>query len=220
LLPDANSGMDVPVKLYFSPTSPFVRKVHILAIETGLVEQIDLITDHPFAEDSTVRERNPLGKVPALVLESGETLFDSPVICEYLDSLHDGEPLFPRSGHRRWSALRYQALGDGIMEATLLRRLEMLRPSKEQSHAWIERQQAALRRSLGVLESEVSSLGDSFDIGAIAIVCALGYLDLRYRDLEWRRRHPELAHWMTHHAPRPSVKSTIPPRVRSETLRR
>lgn len=209
---------ELGVKLYYSPTSPFVRKVHIVAIETGLVDDIDLITERPFDDGSTVHERNPLGKVPTLITSDGVTLFDSPVICEYLDSLHGGPKMFPID-QRRWSALRYQALGDGIGDATLLRRLELLRPVSQQSHAWAERQSAAIKRSLAVLEAEAHMLEAAFDIGAIAVVCALGYVDLRYRELSWRSTHPRLASWFGEIAKRHSVATTHPPRVRSQTLR-
>lgn len=206
------------MKLYYSPTSPFVRKVHIAAIELGLIDNIDLITDRPYDETSTVRERNPLGKIPTLITDDGSTLFDSHVICEYLDAFVPTPQLFPTTA-RRWSALRHQALADGVMEATLLRRLETLRPFNQQSVAWIERQSAAIVRSLSVLEAEAHTLAYAFDIGAISVVCALGYLDLRYRDLTWRAHHPRLSDWFADVAKRPSITKTSPPRVRADTLR-
>ncbi|MEK7820711.1 MAG: glutathione S-transferase N-terminal domain-containing protein, partial [Pseudomonadota bacterium] len=112
------------MKLRFSPTSPYVRKVCVVALETGLFARLDLAPTNVWAADTDIGRDNPLGKVPALATDGGEVLFDSPVICEYLDSLHDGAKLFPAAGGARWTALRRQALADGILDASVLRFLE------------------------------------------------------------------------------------------------
>ena len=131
--------------LRYSPTSPYVRKVMAMAIETGLIDRIKILRTDPWSPDTDLGADNPLGKVPALVLEDGTVLFDSPVICEFLDSLHDGPKLFPAPAESRWQALRLQALGDGLSDAAILRRLDSMRPEAQQSRNWQERQ-----RSYGV----------------------------------------------------------------------
>jgi glutathione S-transferase len=198
------------MKLRYSLTSPFVRKVAILVIETGLDSRIERIATNTNDPASGLKRENPLGKVPSLTLDDGTILFDSPVICEYLDSLHSGAKMIPSAGEARWTALRRQALGDGIMDAAILRRLESRRPSGEQSAAWIETQRAKVVAGLDALEGEADKLGDGVDIGLIAIACALGYLDFRFADEDWRRSRPKLARWFAGIARRASVQATAP----------
>lgn len=198
------------MKLVYSPTSPFARKVRVFAIESGLDSQLELVTANPFADDGAVAQRNPLGKVPALLVDDAVALVDSPVICEYLDSLHGEPKLFPE-GRARWDALRLQALGDGVMDATLLRRLETLRPDELQSDAWMQRQVDAIRRTLDVLEVEASELPAALTIGHVTLGCALGYLDFRLAEEDWRASRPALRDWFGDFAERPSMKATQPP---------
>lgn len=198
------------MKLRYSPTSPYVRKVSVVALETGLDKRIERIPTNVWAPSTDIASDNPLGKVPALMTEGGETLFDSPVICEYLDSLHDGLKLFPPPGGARWTALRRQALGDGILDAGVLRRLEAGRPDDQQSPSWIARQTAAVRRGLDALEDEAEALGGPITIGHIAIGCALGWLELRFPDEDWRENRPSLARWYETFARRPSMQETVP----------
>jgi glutathione S-transferase len=198
------------MKLRYSPTSPYVRKVSVVSLETGLDKRIERIPTNVWAPSTDVATDNPLGKVPALITEGGETLFDSPVICEYLDSLHDGLKLFPPPGGARWTALRRQALGDGILDAGVLRRLESGRPESQQSPPWIARQTAAVRRGLDALEDEAEALGGPITIGHIAIGCALGWLDFRCADDDWRENRPSLARWHETFAQRPSMQETVP----------
>lgn len=198
------------MKLRYSPTSPYVRKVSVVALETGLDQRIERIPTNVWAPSTDVATDNPLGKVPALITEGGETLFDSPVICEYLDSLHDGLKLFPPPGGARWTALRRQALGDGILDAGVLRRLESGRPENERSSSWIARQTATVRRGLDALEDEAEALGGPITIGHIAIGCALGWLELRFPDDDWRENRPSLARWYETFAQRPSMQETVP----------
>lgn len=198
------------MKLRYSPTSPYVRKVSVVAIETGLAARIERVPTDIRAPTSEFHRDNPLGKVPALITEGGEALYDSPVICEYLDSLHDGLKLFPPPGGPRWTALRRQALADGIMDAGVLVRMEMLRPEAERSASWIDRQKGAVRRGLDQLEDEVAALGAAGTIGHIAIGCALGFLDFRLPKLGWRGGRPELARWFERFAARASMTETVP----------
>lgn len=198
------------MKLRYSPTSPYVRKVSVVALETGLDNRIERIATNVWSPDTDVAAHNPLGKVPALITEGGETLFDSPVICEYLDSLHDGLKLFPPPGGARWTALRRQALGDGILDAGILMRLERGRPENEQSPSWIARQTAVVARGLDALEDEAEALGGPVTIGHIAIGCALGWVEYRFTDDDWRKRRPSLARWHETFARRRSMEETVP----------
>ena len=198
------------MKLRYSPTSPYVRKVAVVAHETGLIGRIELVPTNVWANDTDIGRDNPLGKVPALTTDGGEVLFDSPVICEYLDSLHDGTKLYPPSGGARWTALRRMALADGILDAGILRRLELARHEPERSAAWIERQRAAVERGLDALEDEAPALGAGVTIGHIAIACALGWFEFRFAADNWRARRPALAAWYAKFAERPSMKKTAP----------
>ena len=151
-----------------------------------------------------IAEDNPLGKIPALFTDSGHILYDSPVICEYLDSLHDGANLFPSAGGARWTALRRQALADGILDAGVGRRLESRRPEDEQSANWIKRYQGVVARGLDALEGEASDLQDRITIGHIAIGCMLGWLEFRFPDEDWAGR-PTGAQGLERGVLRPSV---------------
>jgi len=199
------------MKLRYSPTSPYVRKVSIVALETGLDGHLENVATNAWAPDTDLPKDNPLSKVPALVTDGGEVLFDSPVICEYLDSLHDGHKLFPASGGARWTQLRLAALADGILDAALLRRVEtMMRPEDKRWPDWIARQECAIARGLDELEEECAGWGSDFLIGQIGVVAALGYLDFRDPGLNWRQTRPRLAAWLAALASRPSVAATVP----------
>ena len=198
------------MKLRYSPASPYVRKVMITAIETGLDGRIEIVPTSVWDPATDIAGDNPLGKVPALITDGGEVLYDSPVICEYLDSLHDGAKLFPPSGGARWTALRRQALADGILDAAGGRLLEGKRPDGERSDAWTARLAAAIGRALDALEDEADAMGDAATIGHVAVGCALGYLDFRFADDHWRSGRPALADWYEVFAQRRSVIATMP----------
>lgn len=199
------------MKLRYSQTSPYVRKVTMTIIECGLEDAVERVETNAWAPDTDLPSDNPLGKVPALVLEDGSALFDSPVICEYLDSLHDRLRLFPPIGPDRWAALRFQALGDGLNDAAVARRLEMMRPDGERSDKWIARQTAAMGRALDALEELADTLGAEPSIGTIAVASALGYVDLRFSEDGWRNGRPKLAAWFETASKRPSYLQTLPP---------
>ena len=202
------------MKLRHSPTSPFVRKVMVLAHETGLESRIERLPTvvAPTRRNDDVARENPLVKVPALTTDNGIVLYDSAVICEYLDTLHTGRKLFPTSGDARWLALRQQALGDGILEAAILGRYESLRPQEFQWPEWIDAQMRKIRGALSALEMECEGDGltGELTIGHITVGCALGYLDFRYQNEEWRARHRRLARWFEGLSERPSFKATMP----------
>ena len=197
------------MKLRFSPTSPFVRKVRAVAVATGLDARIENVRTE--TTDPSWWGDNPLGKVPALVTDDGRALIDSPVICEYLDSLHDGPKLFPPDGEARWTALQHQALADGIMDACVSCFQESRRPDGERSPGWIERQRGKVERTVAVLEAEAASLEGDPDIGNIAVGCALGYIGLRMPDFDWRTPAPHLAKWYEAFAKNPFMTETAPP---------
>ena len=202
------------MKLRFAPTSPFVRKVMVTALETGLAGRIEKIPSSvlPTKPNDEIARENPLIKVPALTADDGTVLYDSPVICEYLDSLHAGPKLFPAPGPQRWIALRQQALADGVLEAGILARYEGLRPKELQWQDWTEGQMRKVRGAIAALEIEVGQglLRGPLTIGQISIGCALGYLDFRYASLEWRNAAPGLGRWYADLAERPSMRQTVP----------
>jgi glutathione S-transferase len=204
------------LKLHTNIASPYVRKVLAVAIETGLVGKIEKLDRRmtPVRPDPAIVRDNPLGKIPCLVTDDGAALYDSRVICEYLDGLHSGPKLFPTSGPARWSALRRQALGDGIMDAGVLTRYEtFLRPEERRWPEWIDNQKLKFRRALDALEGEAETFGETVDIGTIAIGCALGYLDFRYASESWRANRPKLGAWFEHFGQRPSMARTAPKEI-------
>ncbi len=199
------------MKLRYSATSPYVRKVVATAIETGLDGRVDRVPTDPWSPETDLPASNPLGKVPALELDDGTVLFDSRVICEYLDSLHDGPKLFPE-GQARWVALRLAAVADGICDAAINRLLDTRRPENLQSADWQQRQKIAMGRACDLLEAECGSLEGPVTIGQLAVACALGYLDFRFDADQWRQGRPNLAAWFDAFSQRPSIASTTPPK--------
>lgn len=200
------------MKLFHSPTSPFVRKVMVVAIETGLELAIEQITTNVQAPTAEFLAANPLGKVPALITDDGRLLYDSPVICEYLDSLHAGPPLFPEREPALWAALQQQALADGVLDAAVLCRWEQtVRPEPLRWPDWLTRQWDKVERGLDVMEADAPAFNDEpLTIGQIAIGCALGWLGFRFPAYVWRRGRPALAAWFDAFATRPSMRATVP----------
>lgn len=200
--------------LFHAPASPFVRKVRVLLHETGQTERVALHTLNlsPVNPDAELNLGNPAGKIPALRLEDGTVLHDSRVILEYLDLQHVGNPLIPREGAARWRRLTLASLADAIMDAAVNTRYEtFLRPEEKRWDAWIEAQQDKIRRGLAQLEAEhVAELTSVFDVAAIGVACALGYIDLRMPDFGWRERQPQLAAWFAEVSQRESMLTTDP----------
>src|SRR5260370_19165865 len=202
------------MKLRYSPTAAFVRKVMGAALETGLIDRIEkvLSTVTPIKPNDEVARVNPLVKVPALTTDDGLVLYDSPVICEYLDSLHSGVTLFPPSGTQRWIALRQQALGDGMLEAAILNRYEQLRPKEYQWPEWTDGQMRKERGAVAALEIEAEQglLRGPPTNGLPPTGCALGHDDFPYAQEQWRQPTPNLARWHDDFAERPSMPQTVP----------
>ena len=195
------------MKLRYSTTSPFVRKVHVVAIETGQVDRVELVKTNTADPASGLNQDNPLNKVPALALDDGSTLYDSRVICEYLDAQGKGA-FFPPAGPARWTALRRQALADGMADAAVLRMMESRRPDGQRSPEWDARQKLKVTQGLAALEAD--HLGPQLDIGTLAIAIVLDYLDFRFIADDWRARHPKLAAWHKTFATRASLQKTLP----------
>ena len=198
------------MKLYSSLASPYVRKVSVVLIETGLDNSVEKINTNVWDPKAEIIKFNPLGKVPTLIVDDTTIIYDSPIICEYLDSLHDGEKLFPINGTNRWQALKHQAEGDGMMNSGIIALLESRRPKELINKKWIERQNLVTLRVLDNLENNIEDLQGIFNIGHISIACSLGWFDFRFPDLEWRRDHPGLADWFEFISERPSMINTMP----------
>jgi glutathione S-transferase len=197
------------MKLAYSPASPYVRKVNACAIKRGIdgkIERWKVGTTDP-----ALLEVNPLSKVPTLLTDGGQALFDSPVICEYLDSLGNAPKLFPPAGPARWNALRQMALGDGILDACQPRRREIALPQDDGRKEYIATQRGKVDRAIAALEQEADSLGALTTIGEVTIACALGYLDFRYANEPWRQAAPKLAAWYAKVAAMPAIAQTAPP---------
>ena len=186
------------MELFGSAASPFVRKVRIVANEVGLYEGMiwHELTTSPVDPNLGLAESNPLVKMPTMKIGHGQVLYDSRVICEYLDSLGVRPQIFPERADERWRALCQQALGDGIMDAAVSIRYEQnIRPHENRWDEWIEGQLGKIRRGLDRGEAEARSLDDKPHIGAITLACAGGYLDFRFPEENWRRNRPALANW-------------------------
>ena len=200
------------MKLYYSTTSPYVRKVTVCAIELGLDGEIEKMPTRvsPVDRTSPVIADNPIGKVPTLIGREGAPIYDSRVICEYLDALAGGGRLFP-TGPQRWRALTEQALADGVLDAALLARYETnTRPAALLWPEWRAGQLDKVTKGLDRLETSTRGFGKRMDIGTIAIGAAIGYLDFRFADLGWRKTRPQLAAWQAEFDARPSMAATRP----------
>jgi glutathione S-transferase len=198
------------MKLHWSPKSPYVRKVMVCAHELGLLPQIELVRSVAamLKPNPEIIADNPLSKIPTLVREDGFALFDSVVICEYLNDRAGGS-LFPRDGEAKWQALRWHALGDGLLDALILWRNE--REREVPLRALLDAFELKTRACLKLLEQETQGLSDApFSIGHVAVGCALGYLDQRFDYLEWRGIAPQLASWFGVLRNLPSFQSTQP----------
>jgi glutathione S-transferase len=198
------------MKLHWSPKSPYVRKVMVCAHELGLADELELVRSVAamLRPNEHLMRDNPLSKIPTLVLDDGFALFDSVVICEYLNDLRDG-PLFPKQGNDKWQALRWHAFGDGLLDALILWRNE--REREAPLSALLAAFELKTRASLRHLDDEAQALTETpFSIGHVAVGCALGYLDYRFEALNWRALAPRLAQWHAELSARPSFRITEP----------
>lgn len=201
------------MKLFHSNLSPFVRKVMIVAIERGVRDRIELLPSKasPMERDGTIVPHNPSGKVPTAILSDGTSIFDSRVICRYVDGMATGPGLYPED-ETKFAVLTLEALADSILDACILCRYErLMRPAEKQFDAWYDAQMGKVVSGLAALENEwFPSFSGSFHAGAVAIAAMLGYLDFRFADFAWREGHPKLAAWFAEVSARPSMQQTMP----------
>ena len=199
------------MKLIAAAASPFVRKVRVLILETGQEAdiEVDMITVSPIAPHTDLNAANPLGKIPALIRDDGPAIYDSRVICRYLDARAKAN-LYPET--RLWETLTLEATADAIMEAAVLMTYEArLRPPKEQSEVWVEAQWQKIARTLSATESRwMSHLHGHLTTAQIGIGCALAYIDFRHDARNWRQGHDTLATWQAAFAERASMQATQP----------
>ena len=202
------------MQLLFAPTSPYARKVMVCAHLTGQAGRIAHLPTaaHPVRRDERIALHNPLAKVPTLITEDGQSLYDSRVICEYLASRAGNDHLFPVYGPARWTALTHQALGDGMLDASLLARYELTaRPPAFQWPDWREAQLNKVQAGLAAVEAVADALAiERPSIGEVTIGCALGYLDFRFADRPWRAAHPRAAAWFERFDSTPAMHATRP----------
>ncbi len=198
------------MKLLYSSSSPYARKARMLIIEKDIGDMVELVRANPLDPNNTSEVPNPLSKVPTLILDDGTALFDSPVICGYLDDIGNKPRLMPVDGHVKWRTMRAQALGDGVLDAAFNTVMEMRRTDAEQSVFWIERWKRAIDRALAEIAGDLKNPQELFDLGHITYACALGYLDFRLPEIEWRRAHSGLSRWHEEVSVRKSYTETRP----------
>ena len=199
------------MKLHWSPRSPDVRKVLIVAHEKGVADRIERVRTHVglFHVNDAILVDNPVGKVPTLILENGEALFDSPVICEYLDGLSPANPLLPATGSERIATLLRQATGDGIMDVLNAWRADTMKPDAVPSAALAKASTTKFLNAVDALERGIPARDPSaVDLGDLAIACGLCYADFRFAELDWRKGRPRLAAWHAKMSERPSLVAT------------
>ncbi|KAA0014592.1 glutathione S-transferase [Billgrantia pellis] len=195
------------MKLFYSPASPYVRKVMVMAHETGQeVDKLDSAAS-PINRDQKIVDHNPTGKVPTAILPDGSALYDSRVICRWLDAQHAGPKMYPEGN---WDIVRQEALADGLLDAALLARYEtVMRPEEMRWPEWLQGQMDKIASSLDTMETEAESLKD-VNAGSIAIGCAVAYLDFRFPDYPWRTSRPQLTRWYEAFSQRASFQMTQP----------
>lgn len=197
------------MKLFFSPSSPYVRKVSVTAHETGQAIELIVAPTTPTKRHPDVVANNPAGKIPTAILDDGSTLYDSRVITRWLDAQHSGPKMYP-DGDAVWPVLRREAMADAMLDAALLIRYEIgPRPAELRWSGWIKAQEDKIRSAFEQMEREAGSFA-GVNAGLIAIACALGFIDFRFPDWGWRATCPTLAAWHAEFAKRPSMQATMP----------
>jgi glutathione S-transferase len=199
------------MKLFYSSTSPFVRKVNIFAMECGLADNIEWVKTNPWQAEQPLTSENPLSKIPTLITDDNVVIYDSRVICEYLDTLHNGRKLIPKLLDARWPVLRLQALADGLLDAGILRFMEGKRVQEQQSVDWDSMQKSTIERGLDELEQTMTDWSQvPLNLGIISVGCLLGWLDFRFPSEDWRATRPGLANWYEVYSKRYSMLQTAP----------
>lgn len=201
------------MRLRWSTRSPFVRKVMVTAHEMGLVDRLELVptTVVMGKPHLDLMRTNPLGRIPTLETDDGQILYDSVVICEYLDTLHKGESFFPRDPQHRWRVLSRHALATGMLETLVLWRNESIQPEPQRSAEFLSAFELKIRTAVPALEQDVAVLSSTpIDISHVTVACTLGYIDFRFPDFGWRKGHDRLTAWYDTFLKRPSMQATIP----------
>lgn len=195
------------MKLYHNPASPYTRKVMVLAHETGLVDRISLMPIKVWEETERIRSDNPLGKIPTLINDQGQAVYDSTVICAYLDTLHDGPKMIPE-GLGRWPVEILHSLAQGMTDAALTLRADVMRGRDKEPDFYSKRMRATIKSACDEAERRISEIEGQINLGTIALGVGLAYVDFRFPDLGWREGHPGLTEWYEAFAKRPSMKAT------------
>jgi glutathione S-transferase len=208
--------MSKNLRLIASLTSPYVRKVRIVMAEKRIDYHLEL--EDVWSAETKIQEFNPLGKVPCLIMEDGGAVFDSRVICEYLDTASPVSRLIPPNGRERAEVRTWEALADGVIDALILARLEQSqRPPEQQSAKWIDRQMGKVHAGLAAMSRGLGDRawcnGHGYTLGDIAVGCALGYLDFRFTHIDWRIKHPNLGKLHVKLSQRQSFVDTEPPKT-------
>jgi glutathione S-transferase len=200
------------MKLIGTITSPYTRKARVVLAEKKI--DYDWVIDSPNSPSTSVPKYNPLARVPVLVLDDDTAIFDSPVIVEYLDNLSPNNKLFPQPSRERVEVKRWEALADGVMDAAVGIRLEQLRPEPQRSSGWMQRERTVIDQALEMMAEELGEnqwcMGTPFTFADVAVGCALGYLDFRFPDIDWRETHPNLARLHEKLMQRPSFADSVP----------
>ncbi len=204
------TAADHRLRFRYSPTSPFVRKVLVVAHELQVLDRLDLVRADPWSPDTDIAPDNPLGKVPALSTPDG-LVVGSTLICAYLETLADGRSLLPADPAARWAVLRAHAVAEGILDAAVAATMErMRRPQDKIWQGWLDRQAGKVRTALDFLAALPAESRAQVDLYTLTLACVLAYLDLRMPDFDWRARHPDLATFEAEFARRPSLLATRP----------
>jgi glutathione S-transferase len=206
------------MKLFWTPASPFVRKVMVAILELGLRERIEICPTYwphewgvrTIAFEQDFIAANPIGRIPTLVTDEGIAIPESNWICEYLDSLSGAPRLLPKAGAARWKCIRALAVADGAVEAMIARRAETLRKGADRSAEFIAKQRDRSARCLDCLEREIAAIEGELTLAQISAGIACGYMDFRYPEDQWRTGRPRLAAWYAAFAARPSMVETVP----------
>jgi len=198
------------MKLMYAPPSPFARKARVAAIEKGLQDRVEFVLVNPMNDDPTLLAANPVSKIPALELDNGSSIIDSALICSYLDTLSDTNPLFS-SGEEHWEIQRVNYLANSILDAAVAARMEWFRPEEIRWQPWVDRQHAAITRGLVELEKAAGDFSSQVTMAQITTAVMLESLDFRLPETNWRDNHPTLAAWLPGFSSRESMQQTQPP---------
>ena len=197
------------MKLRWSPTSPFVRKVVVLMKEKGIEDLVEKEKSNPLNREDRAETPNPLGKIPCLVTDDGQPVFDSPVIMEYLDTVCDGPEMLPPIGEARWTVLRRQATADGMIDSMVTCFVESLKKPERQSGGILAHNKAIVFNGIAALEQEAATFGGTVDVGTVSVAVALSFADQTFPEDDWRADNTTLAAWFDLFDKRPSMTETV-----------